>query len=319
MDMYPQYKSALGYQIGEDGVDSYGVNHNRFSTRDELEYQVARQQRENQLIQNYNNQGITQDYPQQGTEFWGSNTNNNYGFGSSDISSNIENIVNQLNNNGLNGTNSGQGQVNNGYTLNAGDMDANQPSNTNSQEIHNRIFNGVDCGGMTPEFADKIAYTESRGGCQNNINDYGCVNNTASAFGRYQMQVPALKDAGYMDNKGDFFPETGVNNMQEFLNNPQAQEQAMCNYLDRIDKYNKNWNNYKYLGKDIQVGNLTVPITKDMMLAGTHREGARKLNEWLNDAKFQNNNLVRDPIYDQQDKKRRNITKRFKEILYPPK
>ncbi len=101
MDMYPQYKSALGYQIGEDGVDSYGVNHNGFSTRDELEYQVARQQRENQLIQNYNNQGITQDYPQQGTEFWGSNTGNNYGFGSSNISGNIENVVNQLNNKGM--------------------------------------------------------------------------------------------------------------------------------------------------------------------------------------------------------------------------
>ena len=87
MDMYPQYKSALGYKIGEDGVDSYGVNHNGFSTRDELEYQVARQQRENQLIQNYNNQGITQDYPQQGTEFWGSNTDNFYSFSISSATS----------------------------------------------------------------------------------------------------------------------------------------------------------------------------------------------------------------------------------------
>lgn len=33
------------------------------SPRDELEYQTARSERENELIQNYNNQGITKDYP----------------------------------------------------------------------------------------------------------------------------------------------------------------------------------------------------------------------------------------------------------------
>ena len=26
MDMYPQYKSALGYKIGEDGVDIFSYN-----------------------------------------------------------------------------------------------------------------------------------------------------------------------------------------------------------------------------------------------------------------------------------------------------
>lgn len=97
--------------------------------------------------------------------------------------------------------------------------------------------------------------------------------------------------------------------MEEFLNNPSAQEQAMCNYLDRIDRYNQNWNNYKYLGKNVQIGNLNVPITKDMMLAGTHREGARKLNEWLNDIKIQNQQLVRDPIYDRQDEKKAKYNK----------
>ena len=89
MDLYPKYRSPLGYEIGDDGIDSYGVDHSGFSTRDELEYQMARQQRESQLMQNYNNQGITQDYPQYGTDFWGDNTDNNYGFGTSDISSAI--------------------------------------------------------------------------------------------------------------------------------------------------------------------------------------------------------------------------------------
>ncbi|MBQ8482524.1 MAG: hypothetical protein IJ532_08340, partial [Alphaproteobacteria bacterium] len=89
----------------------YGVNHRGFSTRDELEYQVARQQREQQLIQNYNNQGITQDYPQYGTNFWGDNTDNNYGFGSSDISGNIQNVTNQLNNQGMSYNNQYSGQT----------------------------------------------------------------------------------------------------------------------------------------------------------------------------------------------------------------
>ena len=50
--------------------------------------------KENQLIQNYNNQGITKNYPQYGTNFWG-NSDNNYGFGSSNIHDNIENRDNQ--------------------------------------------------------------------------------------------------------------------------------------------------------------------------------------------------------------------------------
>ena len=91
--MYPQYKSPLGYTNGDNKIDAYGVDHSGFSTRDELEYQLARQNKENQLIQNYNNQGITKNYPQQGTNFWGTSPDNNYGFGTSKIHDNIENMM----------------------------------------------------------------------------------------------------------------------------------------------------------------------------------------------------------------------------------
>ena len=93
MDFYTKYKSPFGYQTGENQIDTYGVDHSSFSTRDELEYQFARQNKENQLIRNYNNQGITKNYPQYGTNFW-NNLNNNYGFGSSNIHQNIENLNN---------------------------------------------------------------------------------------------------------------------------------------------------------------------------------------------------------------------------------
>ena len=46
--------------------------------------------KEKQLIQDHNNQGITKNYPQYGTNFWGG-SDNNYGFGSSNIHDNIEN------------------------------------------------------------------------------------------------------------------------------------------------------------------------------------------------------------------------------------
>ncbi len=93
MDMYPKYTSPFGYQTGVGGIDTYGVNHNGFSLRDEIEYQFARQKRENQLMQNYNAQGITENYPQYTTNFWG-NSANNYGFGNSNIAGNIANMQN---------------------------------------------------------------------------------------------------------------------------------------------------------------------------------------------------------------------------------
>ena len=45
MEMFNKYKSPLGYQVGENHIDTYGVDHSGFSTRDELAYQMARQQR----------------------------------------------------------------------------------------------------------------------------------------------------------------------------------------------------------------------------------------------------------------------------------
>ena len=93
MSFYKTYKSPFGYETNEDKeneIDTYGVDHSGFSLRDEIEYQMARANREDQFKQSYNNQGITDNYPQFGKSFWGNNSENNYGFGSSNISENIE-------------------------------------------------------------------------------------------------------------------------------------------------------------------------------------------------------------------------------------
>ena len=44
-------------------------------------------------MQQYNAQGITENYPQYTTDFW-SDSANNYGFGTTDIAANIENMQN---------------------------------------------------------------------------------------------------------------------------------------------------------------------------------------------------------------------------------
>lgn len=93
MSYWQQYKSPFGYTNGGNKIDRYGVNHSGFSTRDELEYQTVRTNRENDLLSRMKEQGIT-DYPQYTTNFWGSSADNNYGFGTSDISRNIENMKN---------------------------------------------------------------------------------------------------------------------------------------------------------------------------------------------------------------------------------
>ena len=95
--------------------------------------------KENQLIQNYNNQGITKNYPQQGTNFWGTSPDNNYGFGTSKIHNNIENMQNQSN---LGNSNNTQWGMNN-----------EQPNNINSgygqtntyPQTYNIFGNNIEC------------------------------------------------------------------------------------------------------------------------------------------------------------------------------
>ena len=95
MDMYPRYKSKFGYQIGNNQIDSYGVDHSGFTTQDEVAYQFAREEKENSLLDQLKKQGITENFPQYGTNFWG-NSANNYGFGMTNIAGNIANMQNNF-------------------------------------------------------------------------------------------------------------------------------------------------------------------------------------------------------------------------------
>ena len=137
MDIWDEIKKLTGYQSGNCGIDSYGVDQSGFSLRDELEYQSARLARENQLAENFSKQGIAEEnYPQFATNFWGGLPENNYGFGTSNIKQNIENVTNRLNNS----ANNGQGFVNPDYTINTESLVGQSSSyfqNNNSVFVNN--------------------------------------------------------------------------------------------------------------------------------------------------------------------------------------
>ncbi len=98
MPLYRKMKSPLGYQnLTNSSLDSYGVDHSGFTTRDELEYQFARQERENLLMDQEKQNGVTDHFTQYGHNFWGTPQENNYGFGSSNISENIKQLKNNFN------------------------------------------------------------------------------------------------------------------------------------------------------------------------------------------------------------------------------
>ena len=82
---YDDYQSPLGYRALKNGYDTYGVDHSQFTTREEVEYQDKRIKREEELMQQQRNMGITGNYMQYGTNFWNTSPENNYGFGGSEI------------------------------------------------------------------------------------------------------------------------------------------------------------------------------------------------------------------------------------------
>lgn len=94
MKMYACYQSPLNYTTGDTNIDSYGVDHSNFTTRDEIEYQFYRQEEENRRKNIYDKLGLKGKYPQLGKKFWG-NPENNYGFGSSHIHNQIEDLKNE--------------------------------------------------------------------------------------------------------------------------------------------------------------------------------------------------------------------------------
>jgi hypothetical protein len=127
-------------------------------------------------------------------------------------------------------------------------------------------------------FLDDLGARES-GGNYKAFNKYGYA-------GKYQMGEAALVDAGYYkkssrkynnDWSGEFTGRDGVKTLQEFLNNPTAQENAQIVFKK------KQWSYLRAVGADKYSGQIIngYKITNSGLLAGAHLKGAGSVIEYL--------------------------------------
>ena len=128
------------------------------------------------------------------------------------------------------------------------------------------------------DFLNDLGARES-GGNYKALNKYGYA-------GKYQMGEMAMVDAGYYikpsrvynnDWKGRFIGKDGVNSLQDFLNNPTAQENAQIIFKKR------QWSYLKAVGADKYCGQIIngYRITPSGLLAGAHLKGAGSVITYL--------------------------------------
>lgn len=128
------------------------------------------------------------------------------------------------------------------------------------------------------QFLNDLGQRESAGNYKA-FNRYGYA-------GKYQMGEAALIDAGYYskpsrrynnDWSGIFLGKDGVNSIQDFLNNPKAQENAQIMFKKRQWGYLKAVGAHNYLGLIIN----KIYITPSGLLAGAHLKGAGAVIKYL--------------------------------------
>ena len=128
------------------------------------------------------------------------------------------------------------------------------------------------------QFLNDLGARES-GGNYNAFNKYGYA-------GKYQMGEAALIDAGYYkkpsriynnDWRGEFTGKDGVWSIQDFLNNPKAQENSQIAFKK------KQWGYLKAVGADKYLGLVIngYKITSSGLLAGAHLKGAGAVIDYL--------------------------------------
>ena len=128
------------------------------------------------------------------------------------------------------------------------------------------------------DFLNDLGARES-GGNYKAFNKYGYA-------GKYQMGEMALVDAGYYikpsrnynnDWRCKFLGKDGVYSIQDFLNNPQSQENAQIIFKKKQWGYLKALDADKYCGQIIN----GYRITPSGLLAGAHLKGAGSVITYL--------------------------------------
>lgn len=128
------------------------------------------------------------------------------------------------------------------------------------------------------QFLNNLGIRES-GGNYKALNSYGYA-------GKYQMGEAALIDCGYYrkpsgkynnDWSGTFTGKDGVNSIDDFLNNPKAQENAQIIFKKKQWGYLKAVGALKYIGTTLK----DYTITPSGLLAGAHLKGAGSVIKYL--------------------------------------
>lgn len=135
----------------------------------------------------------------------------------------------------------------------------------------------ADPGAASPisrRFRDKIAGTESgAAGYQ--------ARHPKGALGRYQLTLKAFIDIGWRRKDGTWTGRFGIASDDAFLANPEAQEHALAEYLERTRKNAVAEGVFSRLGKTIDGIVAPFEITETGIMAAAHRMGAGKLREYL--------------------------------------
>lgn len=93
------------------------------------------------------------------------------------------------------------------------------------------------------------------------------------AYGRYQMRVPALKDAGLIDANGNWTGKYGLRSFDEFKRSPRAQERAFADFMQRTEDHVRRADLPKHVGREIDGVKARFPVTEAGLLAAAHRQG----------------------------------------------
>ena len=99
------------------------------------------------------------------------------------------------------------------------------------------------------DFRQKIA--EAEGSVNGPNSGYGEVNSSSGALGRYQLMQGSLQQIGWQDSAGRWTEKAakhGVRSKEDFLNSPEAQEEAFGDYMRDVERQASVLGLYRHLG-----------------------------------------------------------------------
>ncbi|MBP5398911.1 MAG: hypothetical protein J6Y53_00650 [Alphaproteobacteria bacterium] len=208
MGFFGKYQSPFGYMSGDNGVDSYGVDHSGFSTQDELQYQTLRTNIENELANDMDRQEIPQsNYPQYGTSFWQNAGLREGGLDVASISPTVQAALNLAKNNSTN--ESAMKYAQNVLSTVMNDASGYNSNYISDDDLYKKMWNNI----KTYEnvkyhpYLDSKGYITTGGGANiNNLNDFMKVNFMINGYPATDMQkLAAYNKLKELSNRKDVY------------------------------------------------------------------------------------------------------------------